>query len=310
MSLLTNVLKQLEATPAPVPPAPAISLPPAAEAPAEPVQPPHADSPDPCPLPPDPYPPIPLPAPDPLFAIAPASPESIEFDFDPSFAADESLVAAESLVASSLVDPPFVPEPPEPAADPLAGVSIARPFADFWGRLADSLRHPIPASVLLLKAESAADGGWLFPLAAVFAQANPGRVLIVDAASPARGPAIQGITAKFGLTDVLAGATDWRDAIAPTPTPRIDLLIRGRARESAAAAGNVRQLVAELNSAYRLVLTVADDATNPLVGALAGACDAAVIIADLRQTTRTALFRAKRALAACRVPLAGCVIRG
>ncbi len=325
MSLLTNVLKQLDAKPAVVPVVLPIEN--ATQTPSAP----------PAPIPSEPISLSPAaPALEQVvtirpelnatstieshFAIGPAplSEEVVEslvdwYDGVATFDHVEPARRVPAPPASAADEQSFKPQASslKAAADPARSVSLAPAYSQFWDRLASALTKPFPCSLLVLTVEPATDSGWISSLAAAFALADSGRVLIIDASSA--GAVFPGIVGRAGLSDVLRSSAKWTDAVEPTPMPRIDLLTRGgplKTPDTNAATSSPALIAYELKSAYRLVLTAADDATNRLVASLAGASDATVVAVNLRETTHSAVLRAKQALAACGARTLGCIVRG
>ncbi|HEX4000506.1 MAG TPA: hypothetical protein VHX65_18290 [Pirellulales bacterium] len=239
---------------------------------------------------------------------------------------EEALAAAQDdwyQPKSTLLQPKPLHERPseQPAADPLAEVSVDRSYGRLWDNLTAALLDSPPWVLIAAGSGAPDDAAWVLPTAVAFAQRNPGKVLLVDGTQgPATSEAGQtdryslnshlGLSCRFGLSDVLRGNVDWRDAVEPTAVPRIGLLAYGAdffadSRLRATAT----DLVAEWKASYQLVLIRAADACEPMLAPFAAASDGTLLLLDLCRTSRAAAVRASSSLFLAGARLLGCVVR-
>ncbi len=254
---------------------------------------------------------------------------------DPSF--NEALALADAAIEAAEVDEVPVPWPmvempmhtpaidrvresrPEPEThDHLATVAVDHCYGRLWDSLTSALLESPPWAIVVAVADSHDDASWLLPAAVAFAQRHPGDVLLVDAHADVSGGNRRGLSdhlglaCRFGLSDVLQATVDWHDAVEPTAVPRVGLLARGRVAvedESVLKAGAAK-LLAELKSAYQLILIRAGDPCDSLVAPLVAASDGTVLLLELGQTPRTAVERTSSSLYVAGARLLGCVLRG
>ena len=208
---------------------------------------------------------------------------------------------------------------PEPdARDLLATVAVDRSYGRLWDSLTAALLESPPWAIVVAAADSREDSSWLLPAAVAFVQRHPGDVLLVDATkggSDANRRGLSdhfGLACRFGLSDVLQATADWRDAVEPTAVPRVGLLARGpnAVNGDSALKASATNLLAELKSAYQLVLILAGDACDPLVAPLVAASDGTLLMLELGRTSRAAAERASSSLYVAGARLLGCVLRG
>ena len=157
------------------------------------------------------------------------------------------------------------------------------------------------------------------PMAVAFAQRHPGQVLLVDATANGGGSSrgglseLLGLTCRFGLSDVLRSAADWRDAVEPTAVPRVGLLASGlvvaATRRFGGAKTTAAKLIAELKLSYQLILIHAGDACDSLVAPLVAAADGTLLTLGLGQTPRATAEKASSSLYLGGARLLGCVLR-
>lgn len=259
---------------------------------------------------------------------------------DPSFNrildfADTALQAAETADEADIwssVEPP-TQEPVIPAlakprsestrSDFLATVAVDKSYGRLWDSLTAAILGSPPWAIVVADAGPSEHATWLLPMAVAFAQRNPGQILLVDATArrPDANPIgvnrgrlsdLLGLTCRFGLADVLAGAVDWCDAVEPTAVPRISLLASGQFASGADAAlrATALELVAQLKSSYQIILIQANDACGPLVAPLVAASDGTLLLLKLSRTSRAAAERASSSLYLGGATLLGCVVRG
>lgn len=151
-------------------------------------------------------------------------------------------------------------------------------------------------------------------LALVFG--NVGRqVLVVDA--DLRRPTqhrIFGLERETGLSEVLAGAVAWRDAIQKTGAENVSLLPAGHLPPNPAellARAGLGTLLDELRSSYDIVLIDSPPAIPFTDASVIGACVAGVfLVARAGVTTPEALSRARAMLEAVGARAVGAILNG
>jgi Mrp family chromosome partitioning ATPase len=254
---------------------------------------------------------------------------------DPSF--NEALAFADAAIQAAEVDEmparwpavempiptPVIDRMPESKPEPetrdhLATVAVDHSYGRLWDSLTSALLESLPWAIVVAAADSHDDASWLLPAAVAFAQRHSGDVLLVDAAADGNGANRRrlshhlGLACRFGLSDVLQATVDWHDAVEPTAVPRVGLLAGGPISldgDSALKAGAAK-LIAELKSAYQLILIRAGDACDPLVAPLVAASDGTLLLLELGQTSRAAAERASSSLYVAGARLLGCVLQG
>jgi len=265
---------------------------------------------------------------------------SVTFFADPSverildFAESAMEAARRNEVTDSWIDflnPLAAQEAAEPASeDSLASVAVDRSFGRFWDNVSGAMVNPPPWAIIIAGAGPDGDAVWISPTAIAFAQRHPGQVLIVDATAKTADPIgrrsgeleshlptghglseLLGLSCRFGLTDVLRGTVDWRDAVEPTAMPRIRLLAAGgtNAPTDSALKSAAATLIAEWKSSYQLVLIHAADATDRRLGPLVAAADGTLLSVEVGRTSRAACSNAANSLYAVGARLLGCVVR-
>jgi hypothetical protein len=192
-----------------------------------------------------------------------------------------------------------------------------------WDSLTAAITQPLPWAIVAANADSEQDASWLLPMAVAFAQRHPGQILLVDASAKRRESKIGntrrrglsdqlGLECRFGLSDILHGAVDWRDAVEPTSVPRVGLLSGGQSvflADTALKAGSAA-LITELKSSYQLLVIHATDVCDPLVAPLAAASDGALLALELGRTSRAVAETAASVLYLGGARLLGCLARG
>jgi Mrp family chromosome partitioning ATPase len=230
---------------------------------------------------------------------------------------DESPAIADSVVEMS-PQAPLAIEPYQAVnVDSLARVAVDRSYGRLWDSLTEAGLERPPWAIVVAGAGSQ-DAAWLLPMAVAFAQRYPGQVLLVDASAHRSGSGQGGLSehlglnCRFGVAHVLRATVDWRDAVEPTPVPRIGLLASGHFASIADSAlkANAANLIAELKSSYQLVLIQAGDACDPLVAPLVAASDGTLLLLELGQTSRAVAEKASSSLYLSGARLLGCVVRG
>jgi Mrp family chromosome partitioning ATPase len=140
------------------------------------------------------------------------------------------------------------------------------------------------------------------------ARSFSGSVLVVDANT--RNPELARrleVAATWRLTDVLAGATHWMNAVRPTALPRVSLLPGGmepsRRPNVQAASGLLR----ELSGHYDLLLVDATSLAHEGAAQLAAACDGTCLVVRLGEGNRRIVRDAVRVLNRSGGRLLGCI---
>ncbi len=242
-----------------------------------------------------------------VFAAAAPTPELVR-------ASLESINAAlsQSPAGSAGADQPATAEVvPEPmVVQPLG----SDPYAAAAWQILRQLPQRSP-QVLLFTSPGDAHGKTttLARLLPHVARAFSGSVLVVDANT--RNPDLARrleVGTTWRLTDVLAGATHWMNAVRPTALPRISLLPGGAdpaGRLGAADAGGERvaRLLRELAGHYDLVLVDATSLAHDGAAQLAAACDATCLVVRLGIADRRIVRDAVRVLNRAGGRLLGCI---
>jgi len=152
----------------------------------------------------------------------------------------------------------------------------------------------------------------LVSLAAALAQRTPPRVLLLDANLHKPDlAACLGIKAVRGLAHVLAGVAKWQQVVQETSVPHLDLLpgVKSLLPDgSPPDQWNLRPLLAELRSRYRLVLVDTASLAHAEVAPLAGCCDGTYLVVRLKHTTRRHLAKAVELIRDCHGHLLGSVV--
>jgi Mrp family chromosome partitioning ATPase len=136
-----------------------------------------------------------------------------------------------------------------------------------------------------------------------------GRILVVDANT--RNPDLARwleVAATWRLTDVLAGATHWMNAVRPTSWPRVSLLPGGTdpaRRNNALAAA---RLLREFAGHYDLVLVDAVSLAHDGASQLAAACDGSYLIVRMGEGSRRTTRDAARVIDNAGGRLLGCIV--
>ena len=198
---------------------------------------------------------------------------------------------AEVLAEPTVVDPLApIPTPPQP------GNSCAR--------------FPQGRSQVLLFTSPGDGHGKTTTLARLLphvARSFSGSVLVIDAntRNPDMARRLE-VAATWRLTDVLAGATHWMNAVRPTALPRVSLLPGGTSTarpNTDAAAGLLRELAGH----YDLVLVDATSLAHDGAAQLAAACDGTCLVVRLGEAGRRTVRDAVRVLSSAGGRLLGCI---
>jgi len=210
----------------------------------------------------------------------------------------------------------------EPHADSSTApwpIPSTRQHALAYGQLAENVLSQVaPGGPAVLIFTSPGDGDGktelLVSLAAALAQRTPQRVLLLDAnVHKPDLAACLGIEAVRGLAHVLAGVTKWQQVVQETFVPHLDLLPGVKSpTPDAGPPGqwNLRPLLAELRTRYRLVLVDTASLAHAEVAPLAGCCDGTYLVVRLKHTTRRRLVRAVEVIRECHGRLLGSVVIG
>jgi receptor protein-tyrosine kinase len=140
------------------------------------------------------------------------------------------------------------------------------------------------------------------------ARSFSGSVLVVDANT--RNPELARrleVAATWRLTDVLAGATHWMNAVRPTALPRVSLLPGGTDTSRRPIAHAAADLLRELAGHYDLVLVDATSLAHDGAAQLAAACDGTCLIVRLGEGNRRTVRDAVRVVNRAGGRLLGCI---
>jgi tyrosine-protein kinase Etk/Wzc len=208
--------------------------------------------------------------------------------------------------ASSVEPSPPTPEPPAAARTP---------YQDLAGRILAELAASLPRAVAFT---SPTDGpetaAVLSRLAPVLAEQVDGGVLVLDAdCHRPRLAAELGADPSPGLSEVLAGGTNWSDAVRPTAVPRLYVLPGGPialAEGPPVEQADLDRLLRDLLRHYALVLVATSSLGHAEARAVAGACQGVYLVARLAEVTRPAVRQAAHLIQQCSARLLGCVAVG
>jgi Mrp family chromosome partitioning ATPase len=140
------------------------------------------------------------------------------------------------------------------------------------------------------------------------ARSFSGSVLVVDANS--RNPDLARwleVAVTWRLTDVLAGATHWMNAVRPTALPRVSLLPGGTETSRRSNAQAAASLLRELAGHYDLVLVDASSLAQAGAAQLAASCDGTCLVVRLGEGTRRVVREAVRVVNRAGGRLLGCI---
>ncbi len=204
-------------------------------------------------------------------------------------------------------------EEPE-AAEVVAEPMVVKPLgSDPYAAAAWQVLRQLPArrSQVLLFTSPGDGHGKTTTLARLLphvARSFSGSVLVVDANT--RNPELARrleVATTWRLTDVLAGATHWMNAVRPTALPRVSLLPGGtepsRRPNVQAAAGLLRELVGH----YDLLLVDATSLAHEGAAQLAAACDGTCLVVRLGESSSSLVRDAVRVLNRTGGRLLGCI---
>jgi uncharacterized protein involved in exopolysaccharide biosynthesis/Mrp family chromosome partitioning ATPase len=131
------------------------------------------------------------------------------------------------------------------------------------------------------------------------------RVLLIEGDSGHHDLASVLGAAPGRLDDVLAGATDWRDAVAPDVTPGLDLLLGGPPAAAAPRTGvPLENLLVEAGEEYDLIVLGAPAAAQPDALGLARSSDVTVLVVESRGGAEPAVAAQTRLAPMSRSPIA------
>lgn len=187
------------------------------------------------------------------------------------------------------------------------------PLGNLAGAMLEAMVPGAPASLLFTSPDSDSLGVHLLvPLSMSLARRLHSNLLLID--TNLRRPALAarlGVKASRGLTDVLRGASRWQEVIRRTVFPGVDLL---PAVPFSTPAGplpdrlNLKQLFAETQQYYRLVLIHASSLKHPEVIPIARHCAGVYLMVRLQATTRRAAAEALPLLRNASANLLGCIV--
>lgn len=190
-----------------------------------------------------------------------------------------------------------------------------RAYGELAGAILSQFPEGRPAALMFT---SPGDGegktGTLVALAAALVERTRGEVLVVD--GNLHKPALAGrlgVQSTRGLADVLMGTANWRQVVRSTVVPRLSVLPGvkfstpgGRPPERL----NLRPLLKEVGSEYRLVLIDTASLTHREVAPMARYCDGTYLVVRLGHTTRRAIGEAARVIENCGGRVLGSVVIG
>jgi Mrp family chromosome partitioning ATPase len=234
-----------------------------------------------------------------VFAAAASTPEMVRASLDSINAARaQSPGAAIVHDAAEVVAEPMTVDPV--GSDPYAAAA--------W----QVLRQIPEGSSQVLLFTSPGDGhGKTTTLARLLphvARSFSGSVLVIDANT--RNPDMSRrleVAATWRLTDVLAGATHWMNAVRPTALPRVSLLPGGTSTARRPNTNVTAALLRELAGHYDLVLVDATSLAHDGAAQLAAACDGTCLVVRLGEAGRRTVRDAVRVLSRCGGRLLGCI---
>jgi len=148
-------------------------------------------------------------------------------------------------------------------------------------------------------------------LAVALAQVK-GRIVVVDC--DLRNPMqheIFGLNADVGLSNLLAGSVQLEEAIQNTESPNVDLISAGPVPPNPSALltlPKMNEIIDQLKSSYNLIICDAPPVLFALDSLmLTSKVDGVILVADLNQTSRDTLRRAKEQLSQTGVALHGLI---
>ena len=215
--------------------------------------------------------------------------------------------------------------PDEPATEASDSASVHWPrgpseeHARAYGELAENILAQLsPGRSAVLMFTSPGDGEvkteMLIPLAAALAQQSTGEVLLVD--GNLREPALAGylgMEATAGLANVLLGTMNWQQVVRHTVIPRLSMLPGAKLPVShgdAPEQWNLRPLLEELRSEYRLVLIDASSLAHGEVAPMGSDCDGTYLVVRVNHTSGRAVRDCLRVIEACGGHLLGSIAIG
>lgn len=179
--------------------------------------------------------------------------------------------------------------------------TAAEAFRHLRTRLQAAAAHGRGATVLIASPEELDGRTTTATNLAISLAASGAKVVLVDA-DLRYSPADQSSTepARRGLTDVLSGRCTPQEALVDTIIPGLRMLMAGRSVENGAdllePARLQRTLQALLESADYVIVDSGPLLETSDAAAFSAVVDSAVVVVDLRHTTRTVLSKAVRVL--------------
>jgi len=139
-----------------------------------------------------------------------------------------------------------------------------------------------------------------------------GQIVVVDC--DLRNPMqheIFGLNREFGLSNLLVGSHQLEEAIQNTETPNVHLVSAGPASPNPSALltlPKMNEIIEQLKSSYNLIICDAPSVLFALDSLmLTSKMDGVILVADLKQTSRDTLRRAKEQLSQVEVALHGLI---
>jgi Mrp family chromosome partitioning ATPase len=245
----------------------------------------------------------------------------VDTGIDPQRAHGDDTAIEAALARVEIAAAAFCPQHQAPCDSPTVSWPIrsTEQHARAYRQLAQNvLSHVTPSrgAALIFTSPRGGEGKTqlVVSLAAALTERTAERVLLLD--GNLHKPDLAGclgVAAARGLAQVLVGAASWRQVVRPTFVPHLDLLpgVNFPVPDvGPPEQWNLPALLAELRSAYQLVLIDTASLAHPEVALLAGCCDGTYLVVRLSHTTQRDLAKAVELIRSCRGRLLGGVVIG